>query len=276
MVHMMSLRYFVAGFRSKLVGLRERYREGGWGPAYIYWRACMSNAYIILRCELGAKPRVECPCCGWRGFDFFTYDSGRSLAQHSVCRKCRCQPRHRMLDLYIHRRDPEFFSGEGRVLHVAPESQVRDLVASNPNLLSIMTTYSDAPERKFPGIAFRSDIQYLPVFDQTFDYLFALHVLEHVPDDRKGIQELCRAMRPGGIAYIMVPFMFRSGKTVEFEEPDPADFDHVRGYSTDDFHERLSPFDYEAIHPRDFPEPHERRRYGIPEEGEILFRCARR
>lgn len=46
----------------------------------------------------------------------------------------------------------------------------------------------------------------------TFDVVTCLDVLEHIPDDTKGIAEIYRILKPGGIAIIFVPtFMFLWG-----------------------------------------------------------------
>lgn len=49
--------------------------------------------------------------------------------------------------------------------------------------------------------------------DNTFDLAFALDVLEHVEDDKGGIREMYRVLKPGGLAIIFVPaFMFMWGE----------------------------------------------------------------
>lgn len=46
----------------------------------------------------------------------------------------------------------------------------------------------------------------------TFDAVICLDVLEHIPDDTKGITEIYRILKPDGIAIIFVPtFMFLWG-----------------------------------------------------------------
>lgn len=180
-----------------------------------------------------------------------------------------------MIHLYFQRREPQFWSRAGRVLHFAPEPQVRNLILSVPGLLYVMTTFDDCATQRFPGIAFRSDMQQLPIRDASFDSLFCLHVLEHVPDDRKGIQELRRILKPGGVAYIMAPFMPGWKATQEFGGPDPHVFDHVRGYSADDFSERLAGFACEVVKPGAFLTAEEMMYYGIPPEGEVLCRCVK-
>jgi SAM-dependent methyltransferase len=118
-----------------------------------------------------------------------------------------------------------------------------------------------------------TDLQRLAIADNTFDFVFCLHVLEHVADDRQGITEMWRILKPGGVAYLMVPFMLGWEKTVEFGKPDPMMFDHVRGYSPNDFHDRLKPFRYEEIFPENFLTPDEVQQYRIPRDSQVIYRC---
>lgn len=45
----------------------------------------------------------------------------------------------------------------------------------------------------------------LPFADNSFDMVFSSHVLEHVPDVNKGILEINRVLKPGGINFCVVP-----------------------------------------------------------------------
>lgn len=51
----------------------------------------------------------------------------------------------------------------------------------------------------------RGDATHLPLADESLDLVVALDVLEHIPDDDAAAQEICRALKPGGIAIIAVP-----------------------------------------------------------------------
>ncbi|WP_312527951.1 methyltransferase domain-containing protein [Comamonas sp.] len=48
----------------------------------------------------------------------------------------------------------------------------------------------------------------LPFADQTFTTVFCLEVLEHVPYPMQVMQELSRVLKPGGHAYISMPFLY--------------------------------------------------------------------
>jgi len=52
----------------------------------------------------------------------------------------------------------------------------------------------------------------LPYEDESFDLVTALDVVEHLDDDRAGLKEMHRVLRPGGRALLFVPaFMFLWG-----------------------------------------------------------------
>lgn len=52
----------------------------------------------------------------------------------------------------------------------------------------------------------------LPFADGSFDLVTALDVVEHLDDDRLGLREMLRVLRPGGMALLFVPaFMFLWG-----------------------------------------------------------------
>jgi SAM-dependent methyltransferase len=202
-------------------------------------------------------------------------DCGQFVVPHVICPKCLSHERHRLLHLYLTREDPDFFKRGDVVLHFAPERHIRDLVDANAGYRCYSTDFSRLPIQGNAGTAFQSDMQRLPVRDDAFGVIFCLHVLEHVPDDRKGILELYRVLKKGGVAYIMVPFMMGWEKTEEFGAPDPAIFDHVRGYAPGDFSDRLIPFEFEEVAAPGFLSREEVRRYRIPGDSQVIYRCTK-
>lgn len=247
----------------------------GWKRAGPFIHTEIVNAYVRLRNRLGRRPRVECPFCRWRGYEFLTLDCGWFTVPSVKCPHCYAHERHRMLKLYLDRKHAESLTSPGRLLHFAPEDPVRSIFLQNPQLFCISTDYTHSAILKFAGTAAQCDMQELGFADDSFDLILCLHVLEHIPDDRQGIRELCRILKPGGTAYIVVPFMTGWEKTVEFGEPDPAMWDHVRGYAPNDFEDRLKPFAYEKVVPSHFLTQEEISRYRIPNESQVIFRCTK-
>lgn len=255
---------------------RWRWRNAGRRSAIAYAHTRISNFLVRVRNRLAWRQKVTCPCCGWQGHAFRTIDCGTFVVHQAECPNCMAHERHRMLDLYLKRKDTDFFQREGRVLHFAPEAQVRTLITRNPRLSYLTTDYALHMVQRFPEPGMQTDMQCLGLADNTLDAIFCLHVLEHVPDDRKGIHEMYRVLKPGGVAYVMVPLMMEWSETIEFGAPDPLMYDHVRGYSANDFRDRLAPFDYEEIMPASFLSEEELRRHRIPWNSQIIYRCTKK
>jgi ubiquinone/menaquinone biosynthesis C-methylase UbiE len=52
----------------------------------------------------------------------------------------------------------------------------------------------------FSPLGCKADICDLPFEDNQYDVILCNHVLEHIPDDTKAMQELYRVLKPGGMA----------------------------------------------------------------------------
>ena len=83
------------------------------------------------------------------------------------------------------------------------------------------------------GVDYNIDIQELPFENETYDFVYASHVLEHIPNDEKAISEIRRILKPSGIAILPVPLVAQ--KTVEYPEPNPNESGHVRAPGYDYF-----------------------------------------
>ena len=53
--------------------------------------------------------------------------------------------------------------------------------------------------------ATRADVLSLPFATGSFDHVIASEILEHVPEDERGMAEIMRVLKPGGTAAITVP-----------------------------------------------------------------------
>ncbi len=118
------------------------------------------------------------------------------------------------------------------MLHVAPEPFFRGFFSAR------FGTYETA-DLSMNGVDHHVDLQELPFADQTYDFVFASHVLEHVPDDIKAISEIRRILKPNGVAVLPVPLV--AEKTIEYPEPNPSEEYHVRAPGMDYF-DRYEPY----------------------------------
>lgn len=252
----------------------KRVESNGWRSAMKYAKCCWIDFYIELRERRMTKPRVECPCCGWTGYDFRGMDGIFFYLPSVHCPQCNGCERHRMLHLYIRRHDPELFNRAGWIIHFAParEGNLRGLMEESGQLKIFATDYNPDVVRHLPQPKHCGDIQQQPLKNGCFDLLFCMHVLEHVPEDKQAIHELWRILKPGGVAYIMVPY--EPGTTESYALPEPDPMTHIWMYAVKDFKDRLEGFDVKEIHPKDFMSAQELDRYKVPPK-EVIYRCVK-
>ena len=179
--------------------------------------------------------------CGFQGA-FLPGPNGRPGAH---CPQCGSLERHRFLGL------------------VAPLLRTFWLPSSQPrsetSMVEVAPSNASAPVRSMFGTSLTIDadpqadgrivdlvasLTDLPLPSASTDFALALHVLEHIPDDRSAMREIARVLRPSGIAILQVPL---SGADATDEEVlnSPQErqarygqADHVRLYGRD-FFERL-------------------------------------
>lgn len=147
--------------------------------------------------------------------------------------------RHRLLWLYL-QNETSFFTpteDKKKVLHFAPEQcflkRFRALENIDYTTTDLLSPIADV----------KADICNLPFEDNTYDVILCNHVLEHIPDDTKAMQELFRVMKPGGYGVFQIPQDLSRQTT--FEDNTITDkkerakifgqYDHVRVYGYDYF-----------------------------------------
>ena len=89
----------------------------------------------------------------------------------------------------------------------------------------------------------KADICDLPFEENSFDVIFCNHVLEHITDDTKAMQELYRVLKPGGMGIFQIPQDVSRATTFEDDsitnQKERAkifgQYDHVRVYGRDYF-----------------------------------------
>jgi hypothetical protein len=189
-------------------------------------------ALIFMKLD-GAHPRT-CPICGYHG-KFYAF--GLPPAFDAMCRRCESLERHRLLELIDVKHG--LFVAVASMLHFAPEPILESKYRRR------FREYRSAD-------LFRADVDHRCNMESTglpsasFDVGVASHVLEHVGDDRRAMQELLRLLKPGGKLIAMAPIVEGWDETYEDQaiasEADRwAHFgqkDHVRYYGAD-FADRL-------------------------------------
>lgn len=144
--------------------------------------------------------------------------------------------RHRLLWLYL-KNETNFFSKNLKILHFAPEQA---FYKRFKELESLDYTTTDLNS---PLADVKADICNLPFEDNSYDVILCNHVLEHIPDDTKAMQELYRVLKPNGWGIFQIPQDLSRETT--FEDNSITDkkerakifgqYDHVRVYGRDYF-----------------------------------------
>jgi SAM-dependent methyltransferase len=177
---------------------------------------------------------VTCPVCNKSFRKFLPY--GRiSPRENALCPNCLSLERHRLMWLYLKERTAFFKSGL-QVLHIAPEACfIKRFEKIHGD--RYITADIESPLAKV-----KMDIHQIPFKENTFDVVLCNHVLEHVKDDIKAMNEIQRVLKPDGFAILQVPF-FNPVPETTFEDPTITDRqerekifgqdDHVRKYGKD-------------------------------------------
>ena len=188
---------------------------------------------LFLLLHSGA-PRFKCPICAYRGpFRTVTPSTGRR--KHAQCPSFGAFERHRLQCWCLHQLFDLHDFIRMRLLHFAPETHLRKLLEPRVARYETADLYAD-------DVDYRVDLQALPFPDAAYDFVYASHVLEHVPDDGRALAEIRRVLAPGGIAILPVPIV--ADRTVEYPAPNPYESDHVLAPGYDYFERYRSHFAY--------------------------------
>ncbi|MDO7575599.1 MAG: class I SAM-dependent methyltransferase [Flavobacteriaceae bacterium] len=170
----------------------------------------------------------------------------QNLRENALCPGTLSLERHRLLWLYLIRKT-NFLNQPLKVLHIAPEQvfytkfkAIKDWEYTTTDLHS-------------PLADIKADICALPFNNDQYDLIFCNHVLEHIPDDKKAMEELYRVLKKGGTLIAQVPLNEELDET--FEDDTITDkkertrifgqYDHVRVYGKD-YYTRLNTVGFES------------------------------
>jgi glycosyltransferase involved in cell wall biosynthesis/SAM-dependent methyltransferase len=204
-----------------------------------------------------SQARFTCPYCGFETAAFRSFGLTHSvLSTHqvvgggyrpnSMCQLCNSKERDRLLYLYL-RNKTELFRSPAKLLHVAPEPRLQELLSDQTHLDYLTADLNS------PNVMVKMDITDIQYPDDSFDCIICNHVLEHIPHDRAAMRELLRVLKPGGWAVLQVPISLSLDVTFEDEsaiteasrEASFGQRDHVRIYGQD-YPRRLSDAGFEV------------------------------
>lgn len=234
--------------------------------------------------------KVECPLCGlsFSMFaptgvlerEFWKSPEGEKLLKkdfisvaQKMCPICRSSERQRLQYFFLKDRMRVLDRQDFTLLDVAPDGFLKDKLYSklDGQYLSIDITPARHP-------TFVMDLTQMAFQDRYFDVIICYHVLEHIHNDRRAMQELFRVLKPGGWAILQVPIWaettYEDSRTPKSQYEDVYGHrGHVRRYGMD-YPDRLREVGFEVTldyFAREMP-PEERERFGV-DPAEILFVC---
>lgn len=175
---------------------------------------------------------VECPVCERSFRKFLSYGSNIAHRDNVLCPYDLTLERHRLMWLYL-RDHSDFFTKENiKVMHIAPEQCFHKTFQKQKNL-----DYTTG-DLVSPIADLHFDLHEIPLEDDQYEVIFCNHVMEHVEDDLRCMQELYRIMKPGGWGIMQVPIDSNRDETYEdssITTPEEREkhfwqYDHVRLY----------------------------------------------
>ena len=219
-----------------------------------------------------------CPVCQSTLVSFGAAGGGRR--PDARCRVCASLERHRFVWLYFERcthllnPDPP-----QQMLHIAPEPQISRKLRKVKQL-----DYLSGDLHGHKAMV-AVDITNMQFPDESFDYIYCSHVLEHVEEDRRALREFYRVLRPGGLAILMVP-IFPKKYPLTFEDfsiRDPQDRERVFGQHNHvricglDYSERMEEagFKVQTLRPFDLLSRDEMVRFAVPPNESPIFACSK-
>ncbi|MGH7180471.1 MAG: methyltransferase domain-containing protein, partial [Nitrospiraceae bacterium] len=186
---------FAPDHEDQLHRICEHLKTNTQPAGYSDWLAGMPEMPVLDDYKCGSNvvevPAQECMCtiCG------AVY--GKKLS-NDICPACGARARHRQLHDVVSRVGNPFIG--------------RRVLANYANTVEKAAFLSQASEILNFGVHpvgevdVQMDVQNMHlVGDESFDAFFALHVLNHVADDRKALSEIHRVLKSGGIAVLTVP-----------------------------------------------------------------------
>ena len=155
---------------------------------------------------IGKKLPYYCPCCNKYLYNFkegeymrcpklYNIDRYIGFDQKVVCPVCFSLPRHRIMVFWMEEHI-ELFKNK-RILLFAPELSVCLWMSRN----GISSTTADL----YKSADLKLDIQDTKLDDASYDIIICNHVLEHVENYAKAMQELKRIISPEGFIIISFP-----------------------------------------------------------------------
>lgn len=108
-----------------------------------------------------------------------------------------------------------------------------DVLQLSPDVLPLISDWFNSVEVSIFEGDNSIDLENAERPDRCYDIIVCIHILEHIKNDVKAINELIRMLRPNGQLYLMVPQPVLNPITRDWGYPDENDYGHYRMYGRD-------------------------------------------
>jgi len=173
----------------------------------------------------------QCTICNFKLHHFVELED-----KDLLCPRCGSRSRTRRLYKLLN----ETHALKGTVLHFSPPRSLYENFKKRTDL----NYFSSDFENEFTA-DYKYDITEIATASRFFDLIICYHVLEHIEDDKKAMEELYRVLKTSGVCFIQTPY--KTGDLYEdfnITRPDErktafGQEDHVRIYTVDSLKKRL-------------------------------------
>jgi SAM-dependent methyltransferase len=186
------------------------------------------NKFVLLKEVLGNFRFTrygKCNICG--NYSIFICRNKNSLRNYMLCLFCRSSSRKRHVALAIcntRNYDP-------KVNSIKELQKVRDIfiyntdtndafyrvLKKNENYVSSLFSPNLKNGEKISERVFCQNIENLTFENDSFDIVITEDVLEHVRDYKKGLREIFRVLKKGGVHIFTIPFLFNAKTIVRID-----------------------------------------------------------
>ena len=180
-----------------------------------------------------------CPICKFKASKFLPYGKdyeaikkfeiiGMGFRKNAICPNCFSKDRERLSYLFLQKLISEkSINYSSKIIHFSPESSLeRNFFRknfSNYFTADIIKNKSD----------FIIDLQNFNFKEKNFDLVICNHVLEHIENDIKALENIYSILKPGGIAILQAPLS--TIIDVDFKKEDAiSDIDRLNFYGQSD------------------------------------------
>ena len=181
--------------------------------------------FLIKNENFNYNEENYCPICeNFSNFQSF----GNPSRSNVLCPHCHSLERHRLVYFIIQKRYGYMLEHEIiKLLHFAPEVPFYNFFKKFKNIDYYPVDFNpEIYEARNIHIRDKVDMENLAQYeDEMFDFIYHCHVLEHIPNDLKAMNELYRVLKKGGACITLVPLYNRvcplMNKSVSMWAKDP-------------------------------------------------------